>query len=290
MIKIFPFGKYIKDFIYFSSYMSDKKQIPDVAFSKSFRGYDVSEVNEYVQNVNAYEVSVQHTIEKLESKVGDLETEIQRLRELESSLFRAIKMAEEAQENWKIKMAQEAEEQKINTQKHSKKIIEDATKEAEKIKFLAESEKKQLLMGASQELKEQERGLKTLKEAQREIARQLSSVANLTLGQLSSWEVLKNEEKEVLPIEKPAKEKLLVKKAIAVKKSKSVPNAKEKSDLTKINQAKPSSKKSVSPKRKLTNSDLSASSHVDDGLPTLNKVLAAYAKSTGPKGKIGDIN
>ena len=52
-------------------------------------------------------------------------------------------------------------------------------------------------MGASQELKEQERGLKTLKEAQREIARQLSSVANLTLGQLSSWEVLENEEKEV---------------------------------------------------------------------------------------------
>ena len=270
--------------------MSDKKQIPDVAFSKSFRGYDVSEVNEYVQNVNAYEVSVQHTIEKLESKVGDLETEIQRLRELESSLFRAMKMAEEAQENWKIKMAQEAEEQKINTQKYSKKIIEDATKEAEKIKFLAESEKKQLLMGASQELKEQERGLKTLKEAQREIARQLSSVANLTLGQLSSWEVLENQEKEVLPTEKPVKEKLLVKKAIVVKKSKSVANAKENSDLTKINQAKPSSKKSVRSKRKLTNSDLSASTAVDDGLPTLNKVLAAYAKSTGPKGKIGDIN
>jgi hypothetical protein len=28
----------------------------------------------------------------------------------------------------------------------------------------------------------------------------------------------------------------------------------------------------------------------DDGLPTLNKVLEAYAKSTGPRGKIGDIN
>jgi hypothetical protein len=28
----------------------------------------------------------------------------------------------------------------------------------------------------------------------------------------------------------------------------------------------------------------------DDGLPTLNKVLEAYAKSTGPRGKVGDIN
>ena len=270
--------------------MSDKKQIPDVAFSRSFRGYDISEVNEYVQNVNAYEVSVQHTIEKLESKVGDLETEITRLRELESSLFRAMKMAEEAQENWKVKMAKEAEEQKISAQKLAKKFIEDATKEAEKIKFLAESEKKQMLMGASQELREQERGLKTLKEAQREIARQLSSVANLTLSQLSSWEVLKNEVKEVLPTEKPAKEELIVKKAIAVKKSKSVANAKEKSDLPKIKQAKSATKKNLTSKKKLTTSDLSASTTVDDGLPTLNKVLAAYAKSTGPKGKIGDIN
>jgi hypothetical protein len=40
----------------------------------------------------------------------------------------------------------------------------------------------------------------------------------------------------------------------------------------------------------LANADLSASTAGDDGLPTLNKVLAAYAKSTGPKGKIGDIN
>jgi len=270
--------------------MSDKKQIPEVAFSKSFRGYDVSEVNEYVQNVNAYEVSVQHTIEKLESKVGDLETEITRLRELESSLFRAMKMAEEAQENWKVKMAKEAEEQKISAQKHTKKIIEDATKEAEKIKFLAESEKKQLLMGASQELKEQERGLKTLKEAQREIARQLSSVANLTLGQLSSWEVLKNDGTEVTPIEKPAKEKLIIKKANVVKKSKSVAAVKVDPDLPKINQVKSSVKKKVNPKKKLTNADLLGENGGDDGLPTLNKVLAAYAKSTGPKGKIGDIN
>ena len=266
--------------------MSDKKQIPDVAFSKSFRGYDVSEVNEYVQNVNAYEVSVQHTIEKLESKVSDLETEITRLRELESSLFRAMKMAEEAQENWKVKMAKEAEEQKISAQKLANKVVEDATKEAEKIKFLAESEKKQLLMGASQELKEQERGLKTLKEAQREIGKQLSSLANLTLDQLSSWEGLKNEETEITPVKKT--EKVIVKKTSAVKKP--VSTVKQKSYSPNANQVKSSAKKKVNPKKKLVKSNLSTENGGDDGLPTLNKVLAAYAKSTGPKGKIGDIN
>jgi cell division initiation protein len=266
--------------------MSNKKQILDIAFSKSFRGYDVSEVNDYVQNVNAYEVSVQHTIEKLESKVGDLETEITRLRELESSLFRAMKMAEEAQENWKIKMAQEVDEQKINAQKLAKKIIEDATKEAEKIKFLAESEKKQLLMAASQELKEQERGLKTLKEAQREIGKQLSSLANLTLDQLSSWEGLKSEVTEIPTVKKL--EKVIVKKTNAAKKP--VSTVKQKSDSTKVNPVKSSVKKKVNSKKSLAKSNLSTENGGDDGLPTLNKVLAAYAKSTGPKGKIGDIN
>ncbi len=268
--------------------MSDKKQIPDVAFSRSFRGYDISEVNDYVQNVNAYEVSVQHTIEKLESKVVDLETEISRLRELESSLFRAMKMAEEAQENWKVRMAKETEEQKISAQKLAKKFIEDATKEAEKIKFLAESEKKQLLMGASQELREQERGLKTLKEAQREIGKQLSSLANFTLDQLSTWEGLKNEVTEISPVKKP--EQLTVKKTSVVKKSNAVTNVKKKVDLPKINQVKSGVKKNVNPKKKLANADLSLENGGDNGLPTLNKVLAAYAKSTGPKGKIGDIN
>lgn len=274
--------------------MSDKIQIPDVAFSRSFRGYDISEVHEYVQNVNTYVVSVQHTIEKLESKSGDLETEITRLRELESSLFRAMKMAEESQEHWKIKMEKEVEEQKLNAQKRVKNIIEDATKEAEKIKFLAESEKKQLLMGAIQELKEQERGLKSLKEAQREIARQLSTLANLTLDQLSSWEGLQNETAEFVSIEKLKEDKVIVQKSSAEKKSNLVlgepAKIKVKGDLHKINQARSSTKKENTSKKKLTHSDLSTENRGDDGLPTLNKVLAAYAKSTGPKGKIGDIN
>lgn len=267
--------------------MSDKKQIPDVAFSKSFRGYDVSEVNEYVQNVNAYEVSVQYTIEKLESKVVDLEKEITRLRELESSLFRAMKMAEEAQENWKIKMAQEAEEQKISTQKLAKKAMEDAKKEAEKIKFLAESEKKQLLLGASQELKEQERGLKSLKEAQREIARQLTALANLTLDQVGSWEALKKEETALIPFEKT--EKVIIKKTVAAKKPNSVAGKKVKEKKGSV-PVKPSPKKAIATKNQIKKTEISAENGGDDGLPTLNKVLAAYAKSTGPKAKIGDIN
>jgi hypothetical protein len=47
--------------------------------------------------------------------------------------------------------------------------------------------------------------------------------------------------------------------------------------------AKPAVKRG--PKPKITLETVS-----DEGLPTLNKVLEAYAKSSGPRGKVGEIN
>ena len=47
--------------------------------------------------------------------------------------------------------------------------------------------------------------------------------------------------------------------------------------------AKPAAKRG--PKPKITLETVS-----DEGLPTLNKVLEAYAKSSGPRGKVGEIN
>lgn len=272
--------------------MSDKIQIPVIAFSRSFRGYEISEVNEYVQNVNAYEVSVQHTVEKLELKVGDLETEVARMRELESSLIRAMKMAEEAQETSKLKMDKEAGELKLNTQTQSKKILDDSQKEADKIKFLAESEKKQILLKAFQDLKEQERGLKSLKEAQREIARQLTSLASLTLEKISSWEGLKDEAVDIDKLETTVEVKPDHKKKASHSKLNSAVKAgsKENGKVEKISKGNFSPKIPVSRKKKSQNSDNSAEKDGDDGLPTLHKVLAAYAKSIDPKSKIGEIN
>jgi hypothetical protein len=46
---------------------------------------------------------------------------------------------------------------------------------------------------------------------------------------------------------------------------------------------KPAAKRGPKPK-------ITLDTVTDDGLPTLNKVLEAYAKSTGPRGKVGEIN
>ena len=57
------------------------------SFSKSFRGYDVSEVDAYVQSVENFETETENTLAKLNHKTAELEAEVTRLREIESSLF-----------------------------------------------------------------------------------------------------------------------------------------------------------------------------------------------------------
>ena len=55
-----------------------------------------------------------------------------------------------------------------------------------------------------------------------------------------------------------------------------------------VSKSKPAAKAKVKAVSKPNHLDVSTIE--DDGLPTLNKVLEAYAKSSGPRGKVGDIN
>ena len=332
------------------------------SFSKSFRGYDVSEVDAYVQSVENFETETENTLAKLNHKTAELEAEVTRLREIESSLFRALKLAEESQQNFAAKMERE-----------SKSILDKATKEADAIKkkadvdaqkqaLLTENERKQTLAQAGQELKEQERQLRNLQEAQKEIASQLKHISEQTLGSIAQWGTISVINQPTLIESNPAtvskrgrkpgvknKPKTAkVKPAAKLKVVKAKPAAKpnvakaKPAPKPKVAKAKPAAKPKVSkaklaPKPKVVKAKpvikakpmaapakrgpkpkakppvvqttkpatktatkpaakrgpkpkISIDTITDDGLPTLNKVLEAYAKSSGPRGKVGEIN
>jgi cell division initiation protein len=291
------------------------------SFSKSFRGYDVSEVDAYVQSVENFETETENTVAKLNHKTAELEAEVTRLREIESSLFRALKLAEESQQNFAAKMERE-----------SKFILDKATKEADAIKkkadvdaqkqaLLTENERKQTLAQAGQELKEQERQLRNLQEAQKEIASQLKHISEQTLGSIAQWGTIsvinpptsiesnpatvskrgrkpgvKNKPKtaKVKPAAKPkvvkakpaAKPKVAKAKPALKAKSMAAPakrGPKPKAKPPVAQTTKPAAKRGPKPK-------VSLDTVTDDDLPTLNRVLEAYAKSSGPRGKVGEIN
>ena len=332
------------------------------SFSKSFRGYNVSEVDAYVQSVENFETETENTLAKLNHKTAELEAEVTRLREIESSLFRALKLAEESQQNFAAKMERE-----------SKSILDKATKEADAIKkkadvdaqkqaLLTENERKQTLAQAGQELKEQERQLRNLQEAQKEIASQLKHISEQTLGSIAQWGTIsvinqptsiesnpatvskRGRKPGVKNKPKTAKVKPAAKLKVLKAKPAAKPNvAKAKpAPKPKVAKAKPAAKPKVSkaklaPKPKVVKAKpvikakpmaapakrgpkpkakppvvqttkpatktatkpaakrgpkpkISIDTITDDGLPTLNKVLEAYAKSSGPRGKVGEIN
>ena len=297
----------------------------EASFSKSFRGYDVSEVDAYVQSVQDFETESQNSLAKSNQKVADLEAEVARLREIESSLFRALKLAEESQQNFSAKLEKEAKGILDKASKEADAIKKKAETEAQKQALLSENERKQTLAQAGQELKEQERQLRNLQEAQKEIAAQLKQIAEQTLGSISQWNAtelvkpvasidtvaapaakrgrkpgVKNKPKS--KAKSATKAKVAKSKAVAKPKAVSKPKAVAKPKAVKaevpakpkavpakrgpkpkVQAAKPAAKRG--PKPKITLETVS-----DEGLPTLNKVLEAYAKSSGPRGKVGEIN
>ena len=337
----------------------------EASFSKSFRGYDVSEVDAYVQSVQNQETESQNALAKLNQKTAELEVEVARLREIESSLFRALKLAEESQQNFAAKMEKEAKSILDKASKEAEAILKKAETDAQKQALLTENERKQTLAKAIQEVKEQERQLRNMQEAQAEIVSQLKGISGQIVGSIASWnaadnDVLVSVDQPIAPTKgakrgrkpgvknkpkvkpaakakvKPAAKikpaaKTTVKPAIKTSPAKRGPKPKVQAVTIESNDAKPakaakvakpakaakpnpkaskslkvvkpaakrgpkpSAKKVVNPatkpaakrgpKPKITLETVS-----DDGLPTLNKVLEAYAKSSGPRGKVGEIN
>jgi len=240
-------------------------QIPEVSFSKSFRGYDTQQVQDYVQSVALFEEEMNRQQAIMSNRVQELDKEVNRLREVESSLFRAMKLAEEAQKSWQDKVEKEATKVIEGAKKQAEALLASAEKDSQKAKLLVENERKQLLTQVEQEVKEQTRELARLKNIQTEIAGQLSNFAQQTMRSIESW-AKPIEEKQAIALPKKPSVKAQPKKAVVVTK------------------AKPT--KSPTKKGK----HLDASTIEDDGLPTLNKVLEAYAKTTGPRGQVGEIN
>src|SRR5690625_3858860 len=91
-------------------------------FTKTFRGYDEDEVNEFLdQVIKDYELTIRKAKE-YEAKVKQLEEKISHFSNIEETLNQSILVAQET-----------AEEVKGNARKEAKLIIKEAEKNADRI-------------------------------------------------------------------------------------------------------------------------------------------------------------
>lgn len=251
-------------------------ELPDSSFSKSFRGYSTQEVDYFLEQVQSLADRANETFSLLSEKVSLFEQEINRLKETELALIKALNLAEETKEAIQKKTAEERTEWLVKAEKQANQLLENARKEVEKQQLVFQQEKNQQKELLKAELLEQERTLQQLKEAQKLVANQLQEIAKITLLKVAGW--------EGEPINKETPKPQPKEKKVPKKAETKVPATKRGRKPKASAEPQKVVKKAGRPKK--NTSDLPT----DDGLPTLGKVLEAYAKSNQPKGGIAEIN
>lgn len=112
-------------------------------FSKTFRGYDEDEVNEFLdQVIKDYEMIIRDKRE-LENQVQEMQEKLKHFSSIEETLNKSIVVAQEAAEEVKSSAQKEAKLIIREAEKNADRIVNEALSKARKIALEIEDLKKQ---------------------------------------------------------------------------------------------------------------------------------------------------
>ena len=101
-------------------------------FNNSFPGYNKNEVNSFVKNVTAEYEAMLNRLKNVEGENETLKKELEHYKKIESTLNRAILIAEEASQNIKKTAYDESKIILEDAKKNASRIINNALIKAEK--------------------------------------------------------------------------------------------------------------------------------------------------------------
>ena len=108
-------------------------EIRQAIFQKRFRGYDKEEVKAFLFALSQEWEKVVEENKDLTYKLDSTEKEVKKLREVESSLYKALKTAEETSAHVIDQANKEADLHVREAEFKAKQLIEEAERKAEKI-------------------------------------------------------------------------------------------------------------------------------------------------------------
>lgn len=115
-------------------------------FSKSFRGYNEDEVNEFLdQIIKDMEIIIRDK-QALETKVSELDYKLDKFAHIEDSLNRSIVIAQETSEDIKRNAQMEAKLIVKEAEKNADRIISEAIQKSSKMTLELDDLKKQALV------------------------------------------------------------------------------------------------------------------------------------------------
>ena len=228
-------------------------------FSKSFRGYDIEEVLEFIQEMNSSFRDLASRIETLEKRNQELSLELEKYKHLENSMLKAIELADKHQKEWLDVQRRELVKLEKEALEQSDKILKTAQKEAKKQKLIEENALKVKKLQYEQEFLELQRELKGFKIAKKQIIDEITHLKSSTQKKEKVKSKEKTKNKETKP-ENPS-------------------SAKSSNSSTSPKRGRPAKAPAIS------NLNLK-----DDGLPTVKKVLEEFNKKGLDSTNIADLS
>lgn len=163
-------------------------EIRQHTFNKSFRGYDAESVDAFLLSLSQEWERVSEDLRQTKINLEIAEREILRMKEIENSLFKTLKAAEDAQQEINGKAQAEADLITDKAKKDAEEVANEAQKKAEMVVSEAENKAKFLVDDAVNDLKNYERDFKAMERYKDYLVVELKSFANDALDKVTKFE------------------------------------------------------------------------------------------------------
>jgi cell division initiation protein len=163
-------------------------EIRQHTFDKSFRGYDTESVDAFLLSLSQEWERISEDVRNSKQQLEVAEKEIVRMKEIENSLFKTLKAAEDAQQNINAKAEAEASLITDKARQDAEEITSEAEKKANMLVSESENKAKFLVEEAVNDLKNYERDFKAMERYKDYLVVELKSFANDALDKVTKFE------------------------------------------------------------------------------------------------------
>jgi cell division initiation protein len=163
-------------------------EIRQHTFDKSFRGYDTESVDAFLLSLSQEWERVSEDFRQTKINLEVAEREILRMKEIENSLFKTLKAAEDAQQEINGKAQAEADLITNKAKIDAEGITNEAQKKADMVVSEAENKAKFLVDDAVNDLKNYERDFKAMERYKDYLVVELKTFANDALDKVTKFE------------------------------------------------------------------------------------------------------
>ncbi|MES2732510.1 MAG: DivIVA domain-containing protein [Bacteroidota bacterium] len=160
-------------------------EIRQKTFEKGFRGYEKEEVNAFLLSMSQEWEKLTDENKEYKIKLDMTEKEVRKLKEVENSLYKTLKTAEDTGTHLIEQASKSADLRLVEAQQKSEIMLTDAQNRAKTMIIEADKKAKQALEEALNELKSLERDFRTMENLRDNMLLELKSMATDTLERVS---------------------------------------------------------------------------------------------------------